>query len=173
VSFKVFKNLFELIVIIANEEKGRCSVKVWDTGIDSYSVLDLNLTEVVHFSYPLLNCGRMSHADESLLDINYLELGVEKVKHFLKFFQLQVNCSLIVKDLFTFPDSRDVNLYYWFLVWKTISRARSWKAFKLSDLKLLRGDLIKAVIWSQTLLRARSSFLELTLHNLLRLLLEG
>jgi hypothetical protein len=59
-----------------------------DTGINPYSILDLDLTEVVDFSYPLLDCGRMPHTYESLLDVNYLELGVEKIKDFLQFFQL-------------------------------------------------------------------------------------
>jgi hypothetical protein len=91
-----------------------------DTGIDPYSILDLDLTEVVNFSYPLLDCRRMPHSNESLLDFNYLELGVEKIKDFLQFFQLQVYCSLVVEDFVTFADSRDVDLYHWLLVWKTI-----------------------------------------------------
>lgn len=71
-AFKVFENLLEFVIMVADEEKWRGSVQMRNLGINPDSVLDLNLTEVVNLPDPLLDGGRMAQPDQSLFDIDNL-----------------------------------------------------------------------------------------------------
>ena len=75
--FEIFENLFEFLVVVAYEEQRGGPVQVWDAGVDPDPVLNLDFAEVVDLLHSFLDCGRMAHSDQPLLDVDDLELSVK------------------------------------------------------------------------------------------------